>query len=73
MSRTNTHIDMEDILGTNSPIGTGDTGISFVRLQNIISKDSLYEVMKNKLVGDTYRKRLVSNLESNSYIDINKL
>ena len=33
-------IDMGYILGTNSPIDTGDMGISLVRLYNIIYKAS---------------------------------
>ena len=43
-------VDAGDILGENSPIDTGDTGISLVRSYNIFSKASLYEGIKTKLL-----------------------
>ena len=40
LTRMDTCIDTGDILGTNSPIGTVDTGISMVQTNNIFSKAS---------------------------------
>ena len=40
LTRMDTCIDTGDILGTNSPIGTVDTGIYLVQTNNIFSKAS---------------------------------
>ena len=46
----NTFVDTGDVLGANSLIETGDTGISLVRSYNIISKASCNEGTKTKLL-----------------------
>ena len=40
LARIDVWVDTGDILGMKSRIGTGDTGISLVRTNNIISKAS---------------------------------
>ena len=45
-------VDTGYILGTNSCIGTEDTGISLVQTNSITSKSSWYEGTENKLPGD---------------------
>ena len=44
-------VDTGGIHGTKPCIDTGDTGLYLVRTNNIISKASLYEDTKTKLLG----------------------
>ena len=44
-------VDTGGILGTNSGIVTRDTGIYLVQSYNIISEESWYEGIKNKILG----------------------